>query len=269
MIRSARGGLVLAVWVALAGRATAQTRPLQTEEATTAARGTLVLEAGADAIRDEPNFLTGRPRDRWGGPVLRLVHSPSDNVEIDVEWTARVGQRDDPDFGSVSDWGDVGLRAKVRLVDEGPGRPAVGARFGVLLPETSFGNGLGPNALRMSAQVLVSKTVRAVTLHGNVGLALHDEVGRPHEQRDFLAYGLAAVGRLRPGVALVGEWAGLAGKGQPGADAHGELRAGARLGSGRLRADAAVRRGLLSADGTWGVTAGVTFRLRGGGAGSN
>src|SRR5712691_1551443 len=106
-----------AAWAVLAGTAGAQTRPLQTEEATTAPHGTLVLEVGADAIQGEPNFLTGRPRDRWAGPVLRLVHSPSDNVEIDLEWTARVGQRDDPVFGSVSDWGDVGLRAKVRFKD--------------------------------------------------------------------------------------------------------------------------------------------------------
>jgi len=243
------------------GTAAAQTLPLQTEEATTAPRGALVLELGADAIRDEPNFLTGRPRDRWAGPILRLVHSPSDNVEIDVEWTARVGQRDDPVFGSVSDWGDVGLRAKVRFVDDGPGHPALAARFGVLLPETSFGNGLGPNALRMSAQMLVSKTVGSLTLHGNAGLALHDEVGRPHEQRDFLAYGLAAEERLGPRLALVAEWAGLAGKGMPGADAHSELRGGVRLGSGRLRADAAVRRGLLDADGRWGLTGGVTIGL--------
>jgi hypothetical protein len=250
------------VLVALGARAEAQTRPLQTEQATTAARGTLVLETGVEAIRDEPNFLTGRARDRWAGPLLRLVYSPSDNVEIDVEWTALVGQRDDPDFGSVSDWGDVGLRAKLRLLDERGGRPALAARFGVLLPETSFGNGLGPNALRMSAQVLASKTVGPFTLHGNAGLALHDEVFRPHEQRDFLAYGLALAARLGAHAELVGEWAGLAGSGSPGADAHGELRAGVRLGSGRLRADAAARRGLLEADGTWGATAGLTWRLR-------
>jgi hypothetical protein len=239
----------------------AQTRPLQTEEATTAAGGTLVLEAGAEALRAEPNFMTGRARDRWAGPILRLVHSPSDNVEIDVEWTSRVGQRDDPDFGSVSDWGDVALRAKVRFVDEGPGRPALAARFAVTLPQTSFGNGLGPNALRMAAQVLLSKTLGALTVHGNAGLALHDEVFRPHEQRDFLAYGVALVRRMGK-ASLVAEWAGLAGAGRPGADAHSELRVGVRLGRGRLRGDAAIRRGLLASDGTWGLALGVSIPLR-------
>jgi hypothetical protein len=252
----------LAAWALVARTAAAQTRPLQTEEATAARQGTLVLEVGAEAIQAEPNFLTGRRRDRWAGPVLRLVHSPSDNVEIDLEWTARVGQRADPVFGSASDWGDIGLRAKVRFVDDGPGHPALAARFGVLLPETSFGNGLGPNALRMSAQMLVSKTFGRLSLHGNAGLALHDEVGRPHEQRDFLAYGLAAERRLGRRLTVVAEWAGLSGKGMPGADPHSELRGGVRVGSGRLRADAAVRRGLLATDGRWGLTAGVTVHLR-------
>jgi hypothetical protein len=255
-------GSAAAAWLALAGWAGAQTRPLQTEEATTADRGAVIVEIGADAIANEPNYMTSLPRDRWAGPVLRLVYSPAENVEIDVEWTVRVGQRDDPTFGSASDWGDVGLRAKVRFMDEGPGRPALAARFGVLLPETSFGNGLGPNALRMAIQVLLSKDLGRLSLHGNAGLALHDEVFRPHEQRDFFAYGIAAAFRLRPGLALVGEWAGLSGQGQPGADAHAEARAGVRLGTGGLRADAAVRRGLLRADGTWGLTAGVTWRIR-------
>ncbi|HUG54142.1 MAG TPA: hypothetical protein VMR21_11085 [Vicinamibacteria bacterium] len=251
----------LALLAAAAG-ADAQTRPLQTEEAFTATRGALVLEAGVEAIRAEPNFVTGLERDRWAGPVMRLVHSPSDNVEIDLEWTARVGQRDDPAFGTVSDWGDVALRAKVRLAEEGRGRPALAARFGVTLPQTSFGNGLGPNALRMSAQVLLSKSAGSFLLHGNVGLALHDEVLRPHEQRDFLAYGVALARGVGRAVSLVAEWAGLAGRGSPGADAHAELRGGLRFGAGRLRGDVAVRRGLLAADGTWGLTVGLSARLR-------
>jgi hypothetical protein len=242
----------------LASVAAAQTRPLVTEEATTAPAGNVVLEAGMDAIRREPNFLTLRERDRWQGPVLRLVYSPADRVELDLEWTARVGARNDADFGSVSDWGDVALRAKLRLVDGGRGGATVAARFAVTLPETSFGNGLGPNTLRMSAQALLSKPWQGWVAHANAGLAIHDEPLRAHEQRDFLAYGLALV-RPVGGTEAVAELAGLAGRGKPGADAHSELRAGLRRRRGRWRWDAAVRRGLAAADGTWGLTAGVSI----------
>jgi hypothetical protein len=253
--------LCVVVVICAASPGAAQTRPLTTEEAATAAAGTVVLEVGGQAMREEPNFLTGEPRLRYDGPQLRLVFSPADTVEIDVEWTARVGVRDDPHFGSVSDFGDVALRAKVRLVEESEARPGLAFRFGVTLPETSFGNGLGPNTLRMSADVLLSKRMGALSLHGNAGLALQDEPLRTHEQRDLLAYGVAAeiaAGRLD----LVAEVAGLAGKGMPGADARHEARAGVRVGRSRLRGDVAVRRGLGDADGTWGLTAGLSFRLR-------
>jgi hypothetical protein len=259
----ARAAALTAVLVASgAPAARAQTRPLLTEEATTAPAGRIVLEAGVDAIRAEPNFLTGRERDRLDLPVLRLVFSPADNVELDVEWIGRVVARADPDFGTVSDWGDVTLRAKVRLVREAGGRPAVAARFAVTLPETSFGNGLGPNTLRMAAQLLVTKTLGGLALHANAGLGLQDEVLRPHEQRDFLVYGVAMAQSLGRGATVVGEVAGRAGNGAPGAEARSEARLGVRLGSGRVRADAAVRRGLAAADGTWGLTAGFTWELR-------
>jgi hypothetical protein len=248
-------------WWLAAASAAAQTRPMQTEEASTAPAGTLVLEVGADAIGDEPNFLTGQTRDRLDLPVLRLVYSPAANVEMDVEWVARVIARDDPDFGDVSDFGDVTLRAKVRLAEGNEGRTAFGARFTVTLPQTSYGNGLGPNTLRFAAQLLLSHAVGGLRLHANAGLALHDEAQRPHEQRDFLAYGFALEQALGGAFALVGEVAGLAGKGAPGTDAHAEARAGVRHGRGRLRLDAAVRRGLEEADGTWGLTAGMAWRF--------
>jgi hypothetical protein len=254
--------LLCLAFLALAAPARAQTRPLQTEQAATAPEGTVVLEVGADAMRAEPNFLTCRARDRLDLPVLRLVFSPASNVEMDVEWVGRVLARDDPDFGTVSDFGDVSLRAKVRLAGGGGGRPVLGARFGVTLPQTSYGNGLGPNTLRMAAQVLLSQPLAGLTLHLNAGLALHDEAQRPHEQRDFLAYGMAVEGALTESIALVAELAGLAGKGMPGADAHAEARAGLRFGRGALRFDAALRRGLAEADGTWGLTAGFTWELR-------
>ena len=260
-MRGLTGAYLCGAMLWAAPGAWAQTRPLVTEEAATARAGTIVLEVGGQAMREEPNFLTGAPRLRYDGPAARLVFSPADTVEIDVEWTSRVGARDDPDFGSVSDFGDVVLRAKVRLAEERAGRPGVAARFGVMLPETSFGNGLGPNTLRMAADLLLSKQVGGLHLHANAGLALQDEPLRAHEQRDLIAYGLAAVlpaGRLD----VVAEVAGLSGKGAPGADARHEARAGVRLGRGTLRADAALRRGLGAADGTWGLTAGFSLRLR-------
>jgi hypothetical protein len=249
--------------VVLAGRAAGQTRPLITEEATTAKRGTIALEVGGDAMRDERNFLTFMPRNVARGPLFRFVFSPGDTVEIDVEWVARVAAFDDPSYGTVSDWGDVSLRTKVRVLAGDGRRPTLALRYSLTLPETSFGNGLGPNVLRMTADALVSQSLAGFRLHANAGLGIHEEVLRPHEQRDFLSYGVALERALGGGVTALGELAGLAGRGLPGAEAHSELRLGLRLGSGRLRADAALRRGLAKADGTWGATAGLRWVLSG------
>jgi hypothetical protein len=250
--------------LALAGPTLAQTRPLRTEEAATAPAGRLLLETGVELIRAEPNFLTGKPRDRWDAPIVRLVYSPADTVEVDLEWTARIFARSDPVFGSVSDYGDVALRTKLRFAREKPGRPAIGVRFSVTLPETNSLMGLGPNTIRMRAELLLSKTLGRTSVHANLGGAIEDKPLEPHAQSDFMAYGLALEQRVGERLGLVAEVAGLGlGRGYPGADRHAEARAGFRWHSGRTRWDAALRRGLEAADGSWGFSAGLAWALRG------
>lgn len=267
--RSTAGRPALALLSLVASVASAQNRPLLTEPALTARAGTLVLEMGLDAIAAEPSYLTGIERHRWDGPLLRLVYSPADNVELDLEWVVRVGVWNEAGRAvQGSDWGDVSLRAKWRVVAGRQGRPTLGARFGVVLPQTEFEDeqfrplGLGPNTLRAFVEVLLSQPLGSLRLDINAGLLLHDEVLRPHEQRDFFVYGLAFEWTARPVVSLVAELAGRTGDGMPGAQQRSEARAGLRLGSGRLRADAALRRGLYAADGTWGVTLGLAWALR-------
>jgi hypothetical protein len=255
-------GLLGVVLVGLAAGAHAQTHPLFTEEAATAGGGRLALEVGADFMAREPNFQTRKPRGRFDGPLLRLVYSPADPVEIDLEWVVYILTPDDPDFGSAGDFGDVSLRTKLRFRDGGERGLTWGARFTMTLPQTSFGQGLGPNTIRMAVQLLATLPVGRLRLHGNAGLAIHDEVLRPHEQGDFLAYGVAAEWRVSERVALLSEVAGLLGRGRPGTPARSEARAGLRFGSPSRTLGLALRRGLAEADGAWGATVGMTWVLR-------
>ena len=255
----------------VAARADAQTLPLRTEPAVTAPGGTLVLETSMEAIADEPSYVTGVERTRWDGPLLRLVYSPAANVELDVEWVVRVGVVGEEGRGDIqsSEWGDVALRAKWRIVEGKGQRPTLGARFGVILPQTSFEDvefnplGLGPNTLRAFVEGLLTQPVGRGRLHVNAGLFLQDEVYRLHDQRDFLSYGLAFEWPATSSLVLLAEVAGRAGDGRPGAEERSEARAGVRIGRGRVRWDAAVRRGLAEADGTWGATLGLTWTARG------
>jgi hypothetical protein len=260
MTRSLLASLALVLWAA--GPALAQTRPLSTEEATTAAAGRMVLEVGATEMGQEPNFLTGGARTRFDLPTLSFVYSPSGNVEIDVAWAGRVIASNDPAFGTVSDWGDVILRTKVRLAQNAKGDSALAARFTVALPETNQAKGLGPNTLRMGAQFLATKAVGKTTLHANLGLAIHDEVLTPHAQHDLLSYGLAAERALGGRFTLLGEVAGRSGSGDAVIDRTHEARLGVRRAGVRVSWDAAVRRGLSDSDGKWGFTAGVSWMIR-------
>jgi hypothetical protein len=167
----------------------------------------------------------------------------------------------DPDLGDVADWGDVTLRAKLRLAAGGSTRPTVATRFWVTLPQSTYAKTLGPNTLRTAIEALLTQPLGPVRIHVNAGLLLHDEVGRPHEQRDFLAYGIAFDGRATARLAIVTELAGRLGKGKPGADEHAEWRLGFRRRIGRSIVAAALRRGLERADGTWGLTAGISIPL--------
>ena len=260
----------VALVAAGAGTALAQTRPLLTEPAVTAPAGTLVFETGFDVIADEPSYVTGVERTGWAGPLLRLVYSPADSVELDLEWVTRVGEwgEEGRNGAQSSDFGDVTLRAKWRIVDGGARRPTVGARFGVVLPETSYEDkqfrplGLGPNSLRAYVEALCTQPLGRLRAHANAGLFVFDEVYRGHDQRDFLSYGLALEWPAARALTLLAEVAGRYGDGRPGSDVTSEARAGVRLGAGRLRWDAALRRGLAAPDGTWGVTAGLAWTIR-------
>jgi len=262
--------LALGAVLAAADPALAQTRPLLTEPAVTAPAGTLVFETGFDVIADEPSYVTGASRTGWAGPLLRLVYSPAASVELDLEWVARVGVwgEEGRNGAQSSDFGDVTLRAKWRILDGGARRATIGARFGVILPETSFEDkqfrplGLGPNTIRTYVEALYTQPLGGWRVHANAGLFAFDEVYRPHDQRDFFSYALALEWPATRSLALLAEVAGRYGDGRPGADVTSEARAGVRFGTGRLRWDAALRRGLAAADGTWGVTAGLAWTAR-------
>ena len=249
-----------------AATAPAQVLPLQTEPATITPLGQVRLEIGAGSLGHVENFQTGQPRTTWAGPLLRAAYAPADSVELGLEWIARVGQIDDPVYGSTSDWGDITLRAKWRFAGQRGGRPAFAVRLAASLPETEATVGLGPNTIRTSVDLLASDAAGGLRWHANLGLGIHDRPypssGKPPEQSDFLNYGLALERRVGAEVELVAEVAGRAGEGDPGAESRGEARLGLRYGQRKWRGAAALRHGLYSSTGTWGFEAGLVVMLR-------
>ncbi len=266
--RLARAALLL---LGAASTAAAQSRPLRTETAETAAVGTLVLETGFDVIADEPSYVTGASRTRWDGPLLRAVYSPADSVELDVEWVAAVGVAGEEGRGDIQswDWGDVALRAKWRFARGGGRRPALAARFGVVLPQTSFEDeqfrplGLGPNTLRAFVEALVDAARRpGPASRGRGPPALRPGPEAPRPERLPL---------VRSRARVAARLAAHGGRGGGGPGRTGQPRRRPELGGARrsaLRAAgacASTRRcgaGCSHTDGTWGVTAGLAWTAR-------
>jgi hypothetical protein len=238
----------------------AQVRPLATEPALTNPAGSVRIEAGGDLLGSLPNPLTARARTVVTGPILRVVVSAADNVELDVGWPAIIAAYQDPDFGDESDWGDVWVRSKIRFLQGGGRRPTLAFRVGFTLPETRLTRGLGPNALRTRAEILATGELSGTRWHINAGGTIQDDAFRPHAQRDYFTYGVAAEHRVGKRATMVAEVAGQT-DGEIIDASRNEARLGVRVPTGKVVWDVAVRRGIGWASGRWGVTLGTSFAV--------
>lgn len=254
----------------------AQTGPMLTPSAFIEAPGHLGLDLLGMTIGKEPNFLTYaesgviQPRTRIDGPLIRLNYVPSERAEFAIEFNGQTYAVQDPRYKqTISDWGDVTLRAKLGLKKgENGASPAVATQFEVTLPNTSFGNGLGPNTIRLAAVLLVGFKTGNLTLEGNAGLAIQDEPLRAHEQRDFASLSGSIAYKVAQHFEVFVDAGGFFGDGVPGAIARREARGGVQYQHSLFGKESkfyfGARRGLVDFTGHWGVVAGLTTHLHSG-----
>ena len=72
----------------------------------------------------------------------------------------------DFDGDSTSDFEDITVATKIRMLSETPGRPALGLRFATKLPNASNENGIGNDTTDFYASLLIGKTVQSVRAIG-------------------------------------------------------------------------------------------------------
>lgn len=254
----------------------AQTGPMLTPSAFIEAPGHIGLDLLGATIGKEPNYLsyaengTIHERTRIDGPVIRLYYVPSERAEFGVVFNGQTYAIQDPRYKkTISDWGDVSLRAKLGLKKGEPGAsPAVATQFEVTLPNTSFGNGLGPNTIRLGAVLLLGFKTGKLTLNGNAGIAIQDEPLRAHEQRDFASLSGSIAYQVAEHFEAFVDAGGFFGDGVPGAISKREARGGIQYQHSLFGKDTrfylGARRGLVDFQGDWGVVAGLTTHLRSG-----
>lgn len=262
-----------------ASSAFAQQRPLVTEDPEVVGTGLILIEAGFDYQKRVFFPVSGLTGDLVRIPPLGVSFGVSSIAEIQIDGTPyqrlTVTERERAPLSGLldftgdrtSDVEDIVVGTKVRIVPEGPGRPAIALRFATKLPNASNESGLGTDTMDFYFVTLVGKTVQSVRFVGNVGFGILSDPIEGHEQNDVLAYGFSVARAIAEGVEIVGDINGRIGfnpveEVPPGTENRGTLRLGARFTKGTVRLDGGVIIGLTSRDPSFGYTAGLTWVFR-------
>jgi hypothetical protein len=267
--------LVSAALMLLPLSASAQQRPLVTEDPETIGSGRILTELGFDYGRDVSYPASGLEGNLLRLPLVGISVGMSSIAEVQIDGgfynRLSISERDvaplsamvtatGDSTSSVEDW-SIGM--KVRLLSETAGRPAFGFRFATKLPNASNESGLGLDTTDFFASVLAAKTVQSIRTVANIGLGILGDPTRGDRQNDVLTYGFSMARALTQAAEIVGEINGhidiAEGVPPPGTGSRGQVRLGARYTVGGWRGDVAVLLGVTSRDPSIGFAAGFTY----------
>lgn len=254
-------GLTAILLAAIAAPAAAQApelvtdRPDQTESAAVVPAGAVQVETGASLER-HPD---GAESVALGSTLVRVGLAP--RLELRLGWDGWIDERFAGGAGGAGD-GEVGL--KVRLWDEGGGRPEAALLAGVGVPvgERRLTSDRYDPALRLSfAHTLTEE----LGLGYNLGMRWASEPGAAGAVETFSAFEYtAALGfALTPRLGAFAELFGEVPVDGPGGAAHSADGGLTWLLADRLQLDLAGGVGLSDAAPDWFVGAGVSVRWPG------
>lgn len=270
--------LSLAVLLCFATIAQAQQRPLLTEDVDIIPPGTIRIEAGIDFMQGAKYTVSGLRGDLTRVGVIGINFGMGPNVEFQIEGVAQnylsINSRGPsaiplelaPGANSTNDTGDFTISAKFKLRNETRRGPSLGFRFGVQLPNSSQGTGIGLNQTNAYGQILVGKKFGPdgrFNTFGNLGIAILTAPTELFSQNDVITYGVAGIFRINKQFSIAGEVNGRAntrpGSGPLGTESHSEARLGMQIRASGLRFDFAGIKGLTSFSPNSGFTVGVTY----------
>jgi hypothetical protein len=270
--------LSLCMWM-VAATASAQQRPLVTEDPETVGSGIILIEGGVDYQRDPFYPTSGLTGNLLRLPLVGASFGISSIAEVQVDGgfynrltvTARepAPLSDELTFtgDTTTDIEDIVVATKIRLVREAPGRPAFGLRFATRLPMASTESGIGLDTTDFFLTLLGGKTVESIRVVGNLGLGILTDPTRGFRQNDVILYGFSLARAIQQGVELVGEvngrWQTRNHDVPPGTESRSVLRLGGRFTRATVRLDGGLIVGLTSDDPSIGFTAGLTWVFRG------
>jgi hypothetical protein len=255
-----------------------QQRPLITEDVDIIPPGSIRIEAGIDFMQGAKFPVSGIRGDLTRVGVIGVNFGMGPNVEFQIEGVAQnyvsINSRGPsaiplnllPGANSTNDTGDFTLAAKFKLRNETRRGPSLGFRFGVQLPNSSQGTGIGLNQTNAFGSILVGKKFGhdgRFNTFGNLGLAILTAPTELFSQNDVITYGLAGIFRINKQFSIAGEVNGRQntrpGNGPLGTESQSEARLGMQIRASGLRFDFAGIKGLTSFSPNSGFTVGVTY----------
>ena len=261
----------------VATSASAQQRPLATEDPEPIGAGRILFEGGMSWSNNQTYTVSGLEGNLLQLPTLGVsigIGAIAD-LQIDGGIFNRLAIEDrepaplsglvdlDEDDETTTDVEDIVIATKVRLFPEGPSRAAMAVRFATRLPNAGNESGLGLDTMDFNADLLIAKTVQSIRLVGNLGLGILGDPTSGHTQNDVFNYAVSFARALTNEAEIVGEFRGRvstrAGEANPGTETRGRMLFGARYTTGSFRIDGGVFAGLTSIDPTLGFTGGFTY----------
>jgi hypothetical protein len=264
---------------AVATAASAQQRPLVTEDPETVGTGNILIEGGFDAQREVVYPASGLTGDLLRVPTVGVSFGFSSILEVQVDGgfynrlniksiePAPLSDKLELTGDETSDIDDIVVATKIRVVSEGRGRPGFGVRLATKLPLAGNESGLGLDTMDFYVTGLVGKTVSSVRIVGNLGLGILSDPVEGDRQNDVVTYGLSFARALQQGLEFVGEINGRLStrdeRTPPGTETRSMIRTGLRYTHSAVRVDGGLIFGLTSRDPSFGFTAGLTYVFRG------
>ena len=160
-------------------------RPIYTETAKPLPSGEVQISLGTSYFRNRrfphftaPDFL--HSQDLFTAPELEVRIGAGDWVEILLSYEFLYIDEEQRNGGRSDNYGggDAQIFTKVRFLRECDTLPAVGARFGVKLPNADRADRLGTDETDFELAILASKDFGFASAHLNLGLQILGNPGR-------------------------------------------------------------------------------------------
>ncbi len=265
--------ILLAACFASPWTAYGQQRPFKTDDAEILEMGRVRIGFGAEFLQGQKYSLSGLE-----GNLIRLgvssIHAGVGKyAEFQISGVAQdvlsVTGRTEPIIpadisgDSTSDFGNLVLGTKLKLLEEKGRRPAVAFKFAVELPNAKHDSGLGTNETEFYSSLLFKKHFGRSQIMADFGFAILDSPVLQGRQTDPFTYGVAAVIPVLRNVNFVGEIHGRQGPPRRvGNENKSRVLAGIQIWTRGIRWDLAGVAGLMEFDPKSGIIFGMSYEFQ-------